>query len=494
MGLGAFRFLLSCMVLDQHLGFFRDWVLPHYLNFFGIQHFSPIGGGGVAVTGFFVLSGYLIAHVLQGRYASDGRPAVLRFYVSRFLRILPLYWLILLLMALTYALLGLSGGTVQGFRLFQNLTLLGVGLQLFGWGNHPLGGLGISQILLLPQVWTIGLDLLFYLVAPFILPYPKLRRSLLLVGAVALVLYIPALPTVPQWFISFYGFGWVYWVAFLAGAEFRLNRWQFAPAWLLPAVLIIAMAAWLPLFLPPVLWQLATIPAFALLVGHLGVRRNTPPLDRFLGELTYAVYLLQLPILDALSQLHWRHLRLWTIVFTFAGAIVLSWAFEKPLDCWRQWLDKKLEQAHLPYVSVPTYWPGLVSLILLIPLFHYSLFHWRAWVGKAAVPTGQGSSQTGNLYRLSSHTALILQTHGKIVFPAWGFRIEPCTTPKAPRHERICVPGPINRISIFSLPNATIIGVDSIWVRTFPPTNMISFRNDSETRPWYQQLIPPHPI
>lgn len=494
MGLGVLRFLLSCMVLDQHLGFFRDGVLPHYLAFFGIRQFSPIGGGGVAVTGFFVLSGYLIAHVLLGRYASDGRPAVLRFYVSRFLRILPLYWLILLLMALLYGLIGLSGGAVHGFRLFENLTLLGVGLQLFGWGGNPLGGLGISQILLLPQVWTIGLDLLFYLVAPFVLPYPLLRRLLLLTGAVVLALYIPQLPTVPQWFISFYGFGWVYWVAFLVGAEFRLCQWKPLGVWVLSAAVVVVMAAWLPVFLPPVLWQLVTIPAFAVLVAYLGARRNIPPLDRFLGELTYAVYLLQLPILDALAQLHWSHERLWTIAFTFAGAIVLSWAIEKPLDRGRQWLDRKLEKARLPQFSVRPHWALLVGISLLIPLFLYSYVHWPAWVSTTAVPTGLASGQAGRLYRLPVRPALVLQTRGTVIFPDWRFRVELCPPQVTSSSERVCVPGPVNRISLFSLPDATVIGVDSIWVRTFPTTNVISFHNDSEIKLWYQQLTPVHPI
>ncbi|WP_215890908.1 hypothetical protein [Acidithiobacillus thiooxidans] len=73
------RFVLSLMVLDQHLGFYRTLILPKLVALVGIQNISPIGGGAIAVSGFFVLSGYLIAHVLQGHYSHQGQPALLRF-------------------------------------------------------------------------------------------------------------------------------------------------------------------------------------------------------------------------------------------------------------------------------------------------------------------------------------------------------------------------------------------------------------------------------
>ncbi len=93
MGIGTLRFVLSLMVIDAHYGFLAPRIQIAAINRFGVDRLAYIGSGGIAVSGFFVVSGYLIALVLSRKYDAGWKGAG-AFYVSRALRIYPLYWLV----------------------------------------------------------------------------------------------------------------------------------------------------------------------------------------------------------------------------------------------------------------------------------------------------------------------------------------------------------------------------------------------------------------
>ena len=92
MGLGTLRFVLSLLVIDAHYGLVIPYAQRATVDAFGIGRVAYVGPGGIAVSGFFVISGYLIAQVLDRKYDPGWRGAW-AFYVSRALRIYPLYWL-----------------------------------------------------------------------------------------------------------------------------------------------------------------------------------------------------------------------------------------------------------------------------------------------------------------------------------------------------------------------------------------------------------------
>src|SRR5208283_4066541 len=82
MGLGALRFLLSLMVIDAHYGFVGHGIQVAMVNRFGVDRLAYVGSGGIAVNGFFVVSGYLITLVLSRKYA-PGWHGAKAFYLSR---------------------------------------------------------------------------------------------------------------------------------------------------------------------------------------------------------------------------------------------------------------------------------------------------------------------------------------------------------------------------------------------------------------------------
>lgn len=138
---GAFRFVLAVMVVITHLG--------------GIEIVA-----GVAVWGFFMLSGFLMTAVLNKKYGFDAS-GLGRFAMSRGLRLFPTYWISILLTLAIFAipssidprLLNHSWGMPEGpGEVAANLLIVG----------HTIGGIGRVDNALSPSAWAIDVEILMY--------------------------------------------------------------------------------------------------------------------------------------------------------------------------------------------------------------------------------------------------------------------------------------------------------------------------------------------
>ena len=174
MGLGFFRVILAIAI-----------VLTHSQSLLGYT----LLGSELAVEAFYIISGFYMSMILNEKYSSN-----YLFYTNRALRLYPLYWCVLLF---SVGLVLLQGGydcdelnqlsfykvyeTTVGtdlFLLFTNLFMIGqdavmfMGLDSSGvlyfvddWHNtNPM----VWQTLFVPQAWSVGLEILFYVIAPFI--------------------------------------------------------------------------------------------------------------------------------------------------------------------------------------------------------------------------------------------------------------------------------------------------------------------------------------
>ncbi|HEX5756302.1 MAG TPA: acyltransferase [Arenimonas sp.] len=137
--LDGIRALAVCLVFFAHGGL--HWIVP----------------GGLGVTVFFVLSGYLITTLMRREYAASGRLDLPAFYLRRILRLMPP---LLLVVAGTAVLSTLS--LVEGA--FSTAGLLSV---LFYFGNYYViaadfnglpAGVGV--------VWSLAVEEHFYLLFP----------------------------------------------------------------------------------------------------------------------------------------------------------------------------------------------------------------------------------------------------------------------------------------------------------------------------------------
>jgi len=161
---------------------------------------SVLVGGPGAVQCFYIISGFLISYILVERrsYFSVGA-----FYINRYLRLYPTYLLIAVL-TLAAVLVTHRSGLLQvyhqapwsaiGVLTFSNLTLLGQDWIMFlGVHDHHLmltsnfhqSDVPLFEGQLIHPSWTLGLELTFYLLAPFVLPRRRWMYALL-IGSLAL--------------------------------------------------------------------------------------------------------------------------------------------------------------------------------------------------------------------------------------------------------------------------------------------------------------------
>lgn len=267
-------------------------------------------GGFVGVDVFLVISGYLIARILiQKREQTDYQlGAALRyFYISRFKRIAPAYFAMLVLVSLLAGVLLLP----------QDLTIYKKGLNQAAWfhSNSYFASFGdyfapASHEQPLLHTWSLAVEIQFYLLAPFfvlLLPVRALRwvMGLLLVVFTALAQYrLNVLGIEQATYYSLYArLPEFFTGALVALFPFSVRRggWHATVG----LVLVLAAAVAQPLLgrFPGVPALLPTVGA-ALILLHpskgiaqrlLGCRPMV-----WLGELSYSLYLWHWPILALL--------------------------------------------------------------------------------------------------------------------------------------------------------------------------------------------------
>jgi peptidoglycan/LPS O-acetylase OafA/YrhL len=120
--------------------------------------------GWIGVQIFFVLSGFLITTLMLREHDRDGRVSMRNFYLRRFFRILPVYFLVLAISLVVLLIGGRFTTTGPGNELPLYLTFF----NEFGHGG------------IYGQSWSLGIEQKFYLL------WPVLAFSTVLLGRKAL--------------------------------------------------------------------------------------------------------------------------------------------------------------------------------------------------------------------------------------------------------------------------------------------------------------------
>lgn len=124
----------------------------------GLGHIIP--GGSFGVTIFFFMSGYLITTLLRKEYERRGAINFRRFYLRRWLRILPPLYLVLGLALLAVAL----GWLPQSLEQLDPGALIA---QIFHFSNYWIAFKGYDgQILGTDVLWALAVEEQFYLLFP----------------------------------------------------------------------------------------------------------------------------------------------------------------------------------------------------------------------------------------------------------------------------------------------------------------------------------------
>jgi peptidoglycan/LPS O-acetylase OafA/YrhL len=135
-----------------------------FVSHCGLEDLVP---GGLGVTAFFFLSGYLITTLMRTEYERNGKVSLKHFWLRRALRILPPFYLVL---AFAYALPALSGS----FSVATAQALLAQALHVTNFYIINHGYTGFPEHTGTGVYWSLAIEEHFYLVFPFL--YIYLRR------------------------------------------------------------------------------------------------------------------------------------------------------------------------------------------------------------------------------------------------------------------------------------------------------------------------------
>lgn len=264
---GGFRLVLALCVLLSHAGV-------------DVWGWNP---GVVAVISFFLLSGYVMTLLIKKYYASADR--VTDFYVDRAARLFPQFLFYCLATGVLMATAEVSSPFLGGCEVHKiGLNLLILPLEFFQFRS-----LGLENCMLVPQAWSLGLEMSFYLVAPAIVLLSKTARWLV-VGSVTvfLVAYFGLINTDTYGYRLLPGVLFIFVVgAASANHKDKLPWIVWAGASLLFVVLLLDHSLFsLPYNKEVLLGLIIGIPA----LGVLKVKRFSV-WDERIGNLSYGVFL-----------------------------------------------------------------------------------------------------------------------------------------------------------------------------------------------------------
>ncbi|MGE0597119.1 MAG: acyltransferase family protein [Hyphomonadaceae bacterium] len=339
-----------------------------------LSHLPPASykflSGGLAVHSFFIVSGFYMALVLDGKYKD---PAL--FYSNRLLRLAPTYFVTCVLSAITLWVFTASPtaspelmATIFSNPLtavvmaFENIFV--VGQEMLFWvsiddaGNliwDPRGPLPDEntvvgwQGLLTPQSWSLSMELMFYALAPWLARAGWKWIAIVAALSIALRLAGP-----------------------LTGVEYLLWQGRLFPTALFLFLLGMLAHKALPLAmtLPKYVGWIAAAALLAFIAAHpliqTAIEQTTginavqgrwivyavvTPLipfifatfkdfawDRWIGDLSYPIYLAQLMVIGmVLTYLTDPTLQIWVAIGgTIALSALIMVVVEQPVDRWRQ--------------------------------------------------------------------------------------------------------------------------------------------------------------
>ena len=168
-------------------------IIFHSSSIFGIQSV----GGQIAVQAFYIISGFYMALILNEKYIGINNSYKL-FISNRFLRIYPIYWIVFIItiiasIASNIYTNGNNAGALNAYIKYGNhfgvlsyvylivsniviflqdaVFFLGIQIpegNLFFTSNFKDTFPPLYTFYFVPQAWTIGIELTFYLIAPFL--------------------------------------------------------------------------------------------------------------------------------------------------------------------------------------------------------------------------------------------------------------------------------------------------------------------------------------
>lgn len=333
----------------------------------------------VAVTLFFIISGFYMALVINEKYAAAGGKWIKTFYLARFWRLYPPY-IVMVLVTLAWGFpTGMPNPLIvrlpmsaldQILVAIPNIFLFGQDLHQFLVRVHAESAGPTTLLTLLDRVnptaltdimmavgqaWSLASEATFYLIAPLVI---RSIRKTLIVLVIALAIRFCLIEVLNQrssiW--GYFFFPGNVCMFFLGGVSYHLHKlvprrdlhpaigWTCAVlflAWLiaLSCYYGIAMTYEAPFSIDrPRFWALYC--SFAALVPFVFEATKRSRLDREIGELSYPLYLVHGLVLGIIYY-RWNGIQglvpdVWAaVVFCLFATYIMRQFVELPIERWR---------------------------------------------------------------------------------------------------------------------------------------------------------------
>jgi peptidoglycan/LPS O-acetylase OafA/YrhL len=340
--MGVIRLLLALTVVSAHCN--------------SPQLFKLVGGE-VAVQAFFMISGFYIAMIV------DSYKDIKSFWISRFLRLYPVYIFCALITLIFlhgtkeyYQDLNKLPTSAFLFLIFTNITIFFQDLTMFiGVNNDAISFVKqfnessppLHQFLLIRQGWSLGLEISFYILAPFILT--KGTRTIvvyLFISELVRILLIGFGYSFDPWSYRFFPSELS---IFLLGSlafkfyESRINSKNnsiLADIGYVFIVLFIIAFTYLPFEYQAK--KILFILSLSIFIGNIFSITKNSKIDNFIGSLSYPIYICHLFVFEYLLptfNLPIPDGRYYTTIIGYTAVILFSaslfFIIEKPIDTYR---------------------------------------------------------------------------------------------------------------------------------------------------------------
>ena len=340
--MGTLRFLLALSVAYGHLA-------------------TPLSfpTSDIAVQSFFVISGFYMALVLNEKY---GPGSYWLFISNRLLRLWPAYFVVLILslaLADNWKSIAALDWFDIAFFFASQVLIVGQDLYLFLFvSNGTLAftahytevSAPLYSFAPIPQAWTLGLEIYFYLLAPCLV-----RRGPMFIAAMIAASLV--LRMALQWTFGFSGHPWSFRffpseiALFLAGSlgycvYASENEEQRAQAKALLSIAAVLLFACLAINRWDGIQRLASLSLLAVVI--VGVPRlfemtKNIAWDKYIGELSYPLYICHFLFGWMLLPNTFFGVYL-ALSMSLAASIALYHLIDRPIDAWRQSRLRKSER------------------------------------------------------------------------------------------------------------------------------------------------------
>lgn len=343
-------------------------VVFHSYKIFGLR----LCGGQVAVQSFYMISGFYMALILNEKYKGPGYYKT--FIKSRFYRIFPVYWIVLLLTVL----ISVTGYylfdkpyflaryisykecislSAYVYFIFENIVIIGQDVMYFlrmdefcrpEFSYHALSYKHAAyHYLLVPQAWSISIECLFYLLAPFLVTKQiKWQVLIVLISLSLRIVYATQFNlSFDPWTYRFLPFELAFFILGSLSYHYykTIRSKMISPkiGYALLLCLVTAIVCYNELKIEDTLKNYTFYAIFLCSLPFIfhAFKHNT--IDRFIGELSFPIYIIHILIVSLFRNYFFSQPdRIIYYGYTVIGisvilAIIMQYSFINPIEKYR---------------------------------------------------------------------------------------------------------------------------------------------------------------